>query len=66
MVELLQRHAATGAIVADDPEILAEHFLAMVVGMPARLASFGIVRNAATQAHYTRVAVDLFVRGLRP
>ena len=66
VVELLLRHAGTGAIVADEPEILAEHFLAMAVGMPARLASFGIVRDAATQAHYTRVAVDLFVGGLRP
>jgi AcrR family transcriptional regulator len=66
VVELLQRHAATGAIVADEPEILAEHFLAMTVGMPARLASFGIVRDPATQARHTRVAVDLFLRGLRP
>jgi AcrR family transcriptional regulator len=66
VVELLQRHAAAGAIVvADEPEILAEHFLAMAVGMPARLASFGIVRDAETQAHYTQVAVALFVRGLR-
>jgi AcrR family transcriptional regulator len=66
VVELLQRHAATGAIVADEPEILAEHFLAMAVGMPARLASFGIVRDATTQADHSRVAVALFVRGLRP
>jgi AcrR family transcriptional regulator len=65
VVELLQRHAAAGAIVVDEPEILAEHFLAMAVGMPARLASFGIVRDAQTQAHYTHVAVALFVRGLR-
>jgi AcrR family transcriptional regulator len=66
VVELLQRHAAAGAIVADEPEILAEHFLARAVGMPARLASFGIVRGADAQAHYTQVAVALFVRGLRP
>lgn len=66
VVELLQRHAATGAIVAEEPEILAEHFLAMAVGMPARLASFGIVRDPASQAHHTQVAVGLFVRGLRP
>src|SRR5262245_50155267 len=66
VVELLVRHAATGAIVADEPEILAEHFLAMAVGMPARLASLGIVRDPETQAHYTQVAVALFVRGLRP
>jgi AcrR family transcriptional regulator len=66
VVELLQRHAATGAIVADDPEILAELFLGMVSGMPARLASFGIVRDRATQEHHLQVAVRLFLRGLRP
>ena len=66
VVELLRRHAATGAIVAEDPEILAEHFFAMVSGMPARLASFGIVRDPATQERYTRVAVRLFLRSLRP
>ncbi|WP_433152795.1 TetR/AcrR family transcriptional regulator [Actinomadura nitritigenes] len=66
LVELLRRHAATGAIQADEPEILAEHFIAMVSGMPARLASFGIERDEATWEHHTRVAVRLFLRGLRP
>jgi AcrR family transcriptional regulator len=66
IVELLQQHAATGAIVADDPEILAEHFLAMVSGTPARLASFGVTRGAESNARRTRAAVLLFTRGLRP
>jgi hypothetical protein len=66
VVDLLARHAATGAIVADEPEILAEHFLGLVSGMPARLASFGIVRRPAVQRRYTDVAIDLFLRGLRP
>ncbi len=66
VVDLLTRHAATGAIVADEPDILAEHFLAMVGGMPARLASFGIRRNPAAQEHHAEVAVRLFVRSLRP
>jgi AcrR family transcriptional regulator len=66
VADLLRRHAATGAIVADEPEILAEHFLAMVASAPARLASFGVVRAPETQAHHTRVAVQLFLRGLRP
>ena len=66
VVDLLARHAATGAIEADEPEILAEHFLGLVSGMPARLASFGIVRRPAVQRRYTEVAVDLFLRGLRP
>ena len=66
VVELLKRHAAKGTIVADDPGILAEHFLAMVSGAPARLALFNIARANPAQQHRLRVAVDLFVRGLRP
>lgn len=66
VVELLERHAATGAVVADDPEILAEHFLGMVSGVPARMASFGVVCDPAEQDRHTQVAVQLFLRGLRP
>jgi AcrR family transcriptional regulator len=66
VIDLLKRHADAGTIVADDPEILAEHFLAMVAGMPARHASFGIVLDAAAQERRTQVAVQLFMRGLRP
>jgi AcrR family transcriptional regulator len=67
VVEVLNRHAATGAIVVgDDVEILAEHFLGMVSAAPARLAGFGIVRDAAAQARRTEIAVQLFVRSLRP
>ena len=66
VVELLRRHAASGAIVADEPEVLAEIFLGMVSALPARLASFGIVRSPSTQAHHTRLAVDVFLRALRP
>jgi AcrR family transcriptional regulator len=66
VIDLLERHSAKGDIVADEPEILAEHFFALVSGMPARLASFGIVRDSALQRRYNEVAVDLFLRGLRP
>ncbi|MGW1027949.1 TetR/AcrR family transcriptional regulator [Streptomyces sp. NPDC002577] len=66
VVDLLKRHAATGAIVADDPEMLAGHFLGMVSGVPARHASFGIVPDAAEQERHTRSAVQLFLRSLRP
>ncbi|MER5183348.1 TetR/AcrR family transcriptional regulator [Streptomyces sp. NPDC002896] len=66
VVDLLNRHAAAGAIVADDPEMLAEHFLGMVSVVPARRASFGILRDAAEQERHTRSAVQLFLRSLRP
>ncbi|QIX52662.1 TetR/AcrR family transcriptional regulator [Rhodococcus sp. DMU1] len=66
VVDLLRRHAASGAIVAEDPELLAEHFLGMVSGVAARLASFGIVLDPAEQQRRTRSAVQLFLRSLRP
>ena len=66
VTDLLRHHARTGAIAADDPDILAEHFLGMVAGAPARLASFGIVRDAADTERHTRTAVGLFLRSLRP
>ena len=66
IAHLLRRHAANGVIVADEPEILTEHFLALVAGTPARLASLGVVRDAATQQHHTNLAIELFLRGLRP
>jgi AcrR family transcriptional regulator len=66
VAELLRRHAAAGAIEAPEPDILAEHFLAMVGGMPARLASFGVVRDPDVQSHHLDVAVQLFLRALRP
>jgi hypothetical protein len=38
----------------------------LVSGAPARLASFGIVRDAAERRRRLRIAVDLFVHGLLP
>ncbi|MGX6509312.1 TetR/AcrR family transcriptional regulator [Rhodococcus sp. SJ-2] len=64
VAELLRHHAATGAIVADDPDTLAELFLGMASGGPARLASFGIVRTHLEE--HIRASVDLFLRSLRP
>jgi AcrR family transcriptional regulator len=66
LIELLERHAARGAIAADDLPTLAEHFLAMVSGGPARLASFGITRESGAQERRIRAAVELFLRGLQP
>ena len=66
VVEVLKHHAATGAIVADEPDVLAEQFLGMVAAAPARLASFGITRDEDALDHHTRTAVELFLRGLRP
>jgi AcrR family transcriptional regulator len=66
VVELLQRHSAKGAIVADEPDVLAELFLDLVTARPARFAAFGVAQSAAALRRYTDVAVTLFLRGLRP
>ncbi len=65
VLELLERHAARGAIVVENAPILAEHFLAMVSGAPARLALFGIVRDPQDARQRLRIAVDLFIRSLQ-
>jgi AcrR family transcriptional regulator len=65
VVDLLLRHAATGSIVVEDPEIAAELFLGMVAAAPARLASYGVVRTRKTQQRHTEQAVRIFVDGLR-
>lgn len=66
MVALIERHVRRGTVVVDDPQVVAELFLGMVAGMPARLAGFGILRDPATQAYHTDVAVRLFLRALQP
>jgi AcrR family transcriptional regulator len=64
VTRLLRHHAASGAIDAPEPELLAEQFLALVAGIPARLASFGVLRDPATREHHLDVAVDLFLHGV--
>lgn len=66
LVGLLSRLQAEAVIGTDlEPGLLAENFFAMVSGMPARLALFGVVRPDAEQARRTDAAVRLFVDGLR-
>lgn len=64
VASLLRHHAALGDIDAPDAEILAEQFVELVAGIPARLASFGVVRDRETQEHHLDVAVKLFLRGV--
>lgn len=65
LIDLLTHHAAKGSIVAEDPQIMAEHFLAMVSAMPARLASFNIILSAAEQRRRIDVAVQLFLKSVQ-
>jgi AcrR family transcriptional regulator len=66
VVRLLEHHAATGAIaLPGDVEMLAELFLGLVSSVPARLASFGIVRDPEAQEEHTELALQVFLRSLR-
>jgi AcrR family transcriptional regulator len=64
VMDLLRQHAATGAIEVDDIELAAEHFLAMVEVLPARLADFGLYRSRKEELRRLLHAVDLFLRGV--
>ena len=49
VTELLRRHEELGTIKVDDLELAAEHFLAMVEAVPARMADFGVFRSPKQQ-----------------
>lgn len=66
VMDLLARHAESGAIEVDDIELAAEHFLAMVEVLPARLADFGLYRSHQEERRRLLHAVDLFLHGILP
>ncbi|MER5182501.1 TetR/AcrR family transcriptional regulator [Streptomyces sp. NPDC002896] len=66
VMDLLRRHADSGAVVVDDIEIAAEQFLALVAAVPARLAAFGVTRAPEVEERHVQHAVALFLRGVLP
>lgn len=46
-------------------ETTAELFVSLISGIPSRLASFGTIRAPAYEAQRVRLAVELFVSGIR-
>jgi AcrR family transcriptional regulator len=64
VMNLLARHAEAGTIEVDDIELAAEHFLAMVEVLPARLADFGLYRSRKEERRRLLHAVDLFLQGV--
>lgn len=66
VMDLLRHHQEAGAIEVDDIELAAEHFLAMVEALPARLADFGILRSKRQEERHLKLAVNLFLRGILP
>lgn len=64
--DLLRHYADRGDIEVDDLELAAEHFLAMVEAVPARMADFGVFRSRKQQERHLAYAVRLFLRGVTP
>jgi TetR/AcrR family transcriptional repressor of mexJK operon len=64
--EVLRRYDERGAIKVDDMELAAEHFLAMVEAVPARMADFGVFRSKKQQERHLQYAVKLFLQGVVP
>jgi TetR/AcrR family transcriptional regulator, mexJK operon transcriptional repressor len=66
VTEVLRRFDESGAIKVDDLELAAEHFLAMVEAVPARMADFGVFRSKQQQERHLQYAVRLFLQGVMP
>jgi len=66
VMELLRRHQDAGTIEVDDIELAAEHFLALVEVLPARLADFGVYRSRKQENRHLQHAVRLFLNGILP
>ena len=66
VTEVLQHYADQGELDLGDIELAAEHFLAMVEAVPARMADFGVFRSKQQQERHLQYAVRLFLRGTLP
>ena len=66
IADVLARHAATGSIEIDDPELVGTAFLSMAVGGPATGVMWGYVLDPAVLDKRIRVFVRLFLDGVRP
>ena len=66
IADVLARHAATGSIDVNDPDLLGSAFLSMVVGGPATGVMWGYVLDPDVLDERIRVLVRLFLDGVRP
>ncbi|WP_082975189.1 TetR/AcrR family transcriptional regulator [Mycobacterium sp. 1245805.9] len=66
VTEVLKHYEELGCLDLGDVELAAEHFLAMVEAVPARMADFGVFRSKKQQERHLQYAVRLFLRGTLP
>jgi len=65
IVEVLATYADRGAITLRDPQLTAEHFAILVVGIPRMLALLDSREPPAEEERRLRAAVRLFLDGCR-
>ena len=65
LADVLERHQDSGEIPPLDVPVATEHFLAMVLSHPARLAALGMRRDPEKEHRYREGAVNVFLHGLR-
>jgi TetR/AcrR family transcriptional repressor of mexJK operon len=66
VTEVLRHYEEQGRLNVGDVELAAEHFLALVEAVPARMADFGVFRSRKQQERHLQYAVRLFLRGALP
>ncbi|PXW32763.1 TetR/AcrR family transcriptional regulator [Nocardia sp. 348MFTsu5.1] len=66
IAEVLERHAEAGAIEVDQPELLGNAFLSLVVSGLARGAIWGTALDEEEIEESIRFGVRLFLDGVRP
>ena len=66
MVRLFATYAQRGEIAVDDPQMTAEHFFILVVGIPQRLALIGVREEPVQAERRLKAAIRLFLDGCRP
>ncbi len=55
----------SGEIVVEDMETTVELFISLIMGIPTRLAAFGIIRKPEFERRRIRQAVKLFLNGIK-
>jgi TetR/AcrR family transcriptional regulator, mexJK operon transcriptional repressor len=65
VASILRQSAARGQIKVDEPELAADVFLNLVLGHSKRLAHYGIATDPEAAERHRKVAVDIFLNGIR-
>ncbi len=65
LMHVLSTYAQRGEVELEDPQMMAEHFFILVVGIPQRFALIGIREDEAQADRRLRAAIRLFLEGCR-